>query len=528
MSDIAFQIERTTAGNVDSGNNVVFDSVVYSSGNISYNSVTGVITFNESGRYNFNWWVATQSSQSTNGTVFALSSSQGDFLEGNSPVKTGEVVGFGIIDVASAPVTVSLVNASGQTVFYSPIVPLTATLVVIQDDIPQIGPTGPTGATGATGPTGPIGATGATGDTGPIGPTGDTGPIGPIGPIGPTGDTGPIGPTGDTGPIGPTGDTGPIGPTGDTGPIGATGDTGPIGPTGDTGPIGPTGDTGPIGPTGDTGPIGATGDTGPIGPTGDTGPIGATGDTGPIGPTGDTGPIGPTGDTGPIGPTGDTGPIGPTGDTGPIGATGDTGPIGPTGDTGPIGPTGDTGPIGPTGDTGPIGPTGDTGPIGPTGDTGPIGPTGDTGPIGPTGDTGPTGTLNITTYGYVYELATVADATVVGGADVPFSNNGPLSGVTHTAGTTTVTVPTTGTYKINYYVNLTAGVGSAIAIAVNGTVDASTNVTSLVAVGEISGTAMLSLTAGDVLTLRNNSAILFTMDLAPGVGAQFNVILLEV
>ena len=148
------------------------------------------------------------------------------------------------------------------------------------------------------------------------------------------------------------------------------------------------------------------------------------------------------------------------------------------------------------------------------------------GATGPTGAIGPTG-AGVTTFGYVYELATLADATVVGGADVPYSNNGPLSGVTHTAGTTTVTVPTAGSYQIDYSVFITAGLGSAIAIAVNGTVDASTNVTALVAVGEVAGTATLTLAAGDVLTLRNNSAIPFVMTLAPSVGSQFNVIFLS-
>jgi hypothetical protein len=35
---------------------------------------------------------------------------------------------------------------------------------------------------------------------------------------------------------------------------------------------------------------------------------------------------------------------------------------------------------------------------------------------------------------------------------------------------------------------------------------------------------MLTLAAGDVLTLRNNSAVPFTLTLAPSVGAQLNVI----
>lgn len=163
MSNIALQIERAAAGTVDVTGNVIFDTVVYSDGNISYDSGTGVITFNEAGRYVLDWWVATQLSASANGAVFAMSSSQGDFLMGNSPIKTGEVVGIGIVDVATAPVMVSLVNASTALYYYSASVPVKATLVVIEDDIGDVGPTGPTGATGATGPTGATGETGATG-----------------------------------------------------------------------------------------------------------------------------------------------------------------------------------------------------------------------------------------------------------------------------------------------------------------------------------------------------------------------------
>lgn len=229
MSNIALQIERLTAGSVASGANVIFESVVYLAGNISYSGITGVITFNEPGRYFVNWWVATQSSSSTDGAVFSLSSSQGDFLEGNSPSKTGVVPGVGIIDVAVAPVTLSLVNASNSLVYYSSIVPVSATLVIIEDDIPEIGPTGATGSTGATGPAGVTGATGAGG-----GSTGDTGPTGATGATGETGATGATGAIGDTGPTGEPG-----GATGNTGPTGAVGDTGPTGATGATGTFEP-------------------------------------------------------------------------------------------------------------------------------------------------------------------------------------------------------------------------------------------------------------------------------------------------
>ena len=116
---------------------------------------------------------------------------------------------------------------------------------------------------------------------------------------------------------------------------------------------------------------------------------------------------------------------------------------------------------------------------------------------------------------------------MVGGADVPFSNNGPLVGITHTPGLTTITVPSAGDYEIIYNVSITAGVGSAIAIAVNGTVQPSTQITALVATGEIGGNTILTLAAGDVITLRNNSATPLVMTLAPGVGAQMDILLLN-
>lgn len=133
MSNIALQIERIASGSVAVSGNVIFDTTVYSDGNISYNSTTGVITFNETGRYVINWWTVIQSTSSPNGVIFTLTSSQGDALVGNSPLRTGEVVGVGIINVSTAPATVSLVNTSLGSHVYSSL-PVKAALIVVQDD----------------------------------------------------------------------------------------------------------------------------------------------------------------------------------------------------------------------------------------------------------------------------------------------------------------------------------------------------------------------------------------------------------
>ncbi|MFI0435392.1 MAG: hypothetical protein ACH350_06675 [Parachlamydiaceae bacterium] len=232
------------------------------------------------------------------------------------------------------------------------------------------------------------------------------------------------------------------------------------------------------------------------------------------------GPTGPTGPTGPAGAQGAQGTIGATGAAGG-GGTGPTGPTGPAGSTGATG-AGATGATGPTG-AGTTGATGPTGSAGVTGATGPTGAQGVTG-AGATGPTGPTGGISPMNYAYAYELATLADATVAGGADVPFSNNGPINGITHTVPQTTITVPQTGVYQINYNVSITTGAGSALAIAVNGTVDPSTTIPALIATGEVSGSCLLSLTAGNTISLRNNSAIPLVLSLAPGVGAMLVVV----
>ena len=250
---ISLQVERLTAGTVESNTNVIFDSTLISIGNISYNNATGVITIQEAGTYEFDWWVATQSSVSTIGAGFSLVSSQGDVIICNSPIKTGEVVGVGVIEVVTTPVTVELRNSSSATIYYSTVVPVKASLAVMgTDDTGMTGPTGPTGPTGAaglegpTGPTGPTGAAGLEGPTGPTGPTGADGLEGPTGPTGPTGAAGAEGPTGPTGPTGADGLEGPTGPTGPTGAAGAEGPTGPTGPTGAAGLEGPTGPTGEV------------------------------------------------------------------------------------------------------------------------------------------------------------------------------------------------------------------------------------------------------------------------------------------
>ena len=183
---------------------------------------------------------------------------------------------------------------------------------------------GATGPTGAQGLPGIAGQNGATGPQGIAGPAGTTGAQGIAGPAGVTGTTGAQGIAGTTGTNGATGATGAQGTTGVTGTAGATGTSGATGATGLAGSTGVAGATGAQGSTGTAGTTGATGLAGATGAIGSTGATGLAGTTGAIGSTGATGLAGTTGN---IGTTGATGISGTTGAIGTTGATGATGPF---------------------------------------------------------------------------------------------------------------------------------------------------------------------------------------------------------
>ena len=152
---------------------IIFDRTLTQSGAVSYDDSTGLISINEPGTFIIHWFVTTQST--TDSSInFALVSSQDDFILGNSPIKTGEVTGSGIITTHTTGETLSLVNASTGSIILPQSPAIAANLIIYSIN----GATGPTGPQGFTGPTGPQGLTGSTGPTwaqGTIGPTGPQG-----------------------------------------------------------------------------------------------------------------------------------------------------------------------------------------------------------------------------------------------------------------------------------------------------------------------------------------------------------------
>jgi len=162
------------------------------------------------------------------------------------------------------------------------------------------------------------------------------------------------------------------------------------------------------------------------------------------------------------------------------------------------------------------------GPAGAQGAPGPQGPRGATGPAGPAGPPGLPGLSGggISDYGYVYNTGGQAVALE---ADVVFDSNGPLSaGLTHGLGASAVTIINAGDYKVTFIVS---GVEpNQFALAVNGTALAATIYGSGAGTQQTTGQAIITLAAGDVLTLRNHTstAAVTLQTLAGGIQANSN------
>ncbi len=229
-------------------------------------------------------------------------------------------------------------------------------------------------------------------------------------------------------------------------------------------------------------------------------------------PCGTPGPQGPIGPQGPQGPTGPQGPVGPAGPTGAAGPAGPQGPIGPAGLTGPAGPVG---PAGPTGPTGPEGPSGPAGPAGPVGPAGPAGATGAAGATGPAGPAGPAGT--VLAYGDFYALIPTDNPDpIAAGETVDFPEDGPGSGEITRAGTDSFTLPAAGDYLVQFRAAVTEA--GQLVLALDGT-ELPYTVTGRTAAGsDIVGLAIVTATAGSVLTVRNPTGTGTALTLTPSAG----------
>jgi hypothetical protein len=132
---------------------------------------------------------------------------------------------------------------------------------------------------------------------------------------------------------------------------------------------------------------------------------------------------------------------------------------------------------------------------------------------------GPAGPAAASDYGYVYNGGA---QFVPIEADVTFDSNGILSGgISHAPGTSQVVVSTAGTYSVEFIVS--AVEPNQFAVFVNGAAAPGALYGSGSGIQQTAGHLVLTLAAGDVLTLRNHSsAAAVTLQTLAG-GTQTNV-----
>lgn len=120
------------------------------------------------------------------------------------------------------------------------------------------------------------------------------------------------------------------------------------------------------------------------------------------------------------------------------------------------------------------------------------------GPMGATGPTGITGT-GLSEFGFIYNTTA---QTVPTGGDITFDTTGiTTSGITHTAPSSDITVTTPGTYEVTFSVSTLEP--SQFGLFVNDTFVPGSVYGSGSGAQENTGQVLVTLAAGDVLTLRN-------------------------
>ncbi len=121
MAVMALNIELVNNGSLSPDQPVLFDKVNFQNGSILYHPVTGEIIFNSPGYYSVSWWISSQSAASNSGISFALMEQGSKAYSSSSPVKTGQLSGFGLFNVTQVPFILTLVNTSSGPVFYTPL-----------------------------------------------------------------------------------------------------------------------------------------------------------------------------------------------------------------------------------------------------------------------------------------------------------------------------------------------------------------------------------------------------------------------
>ena len=168
---------------------------------------------------------------------------------------------------------------------------------------------------------------------------------------------------------------------------------------------------------------------------------------------------------------------------------------------GPVGPEGAAGEVGPAGADGADGADGAVGPAGPAG----AGVAGPAGPAGPPGPVGLPGAAAVSEYAEFFALMPGDNAaTVAIGGDVDFPQDGPTTSSIVRAGGDSFVLPSSGTYRVSFSVPVTEP--GQLVLTLNNADLAYTVVGRATGTSTIAGEALVTASAGDVLTVRNSSS----------------------
>ena len=117
LGGIQAQLVASPLELLPNGSIVIFDTIVTNQSlDITYNPVTGAFTLSMVGNYFVLWWVATDGSDLLPNINFSLRlNGAGDILS-STPVVTGQISGSALVHVSSTPSTLTLVNASNDTI----------------------------------------------------------------------------------------------------------------------------------------------------------------------------------------------------------------------------------------------------------------------------------------------------------------------------------------------------------------------------------------------------------------------------
>jgi len=130
---VSLYLSITNNATISPGSTLVFNNIVYNTGGISYNTLTGQIAFTQTGVYHINWWAATQDSAAASGVILSLIPSVGVDFKGDTPIKTGVLTGIGVLNVVSAPASFTLMNLTSGNVQLTNTVPVKGMLSVIKE-----------------------------------------------------------------------------------------------------------------------------------------------------------------------------------------------------------------------------------------------------------------------------------------------------------------------------------------------------------------------------------------------------------